>query len=39
MGRVAQPEELADAVSVLASTRLGYLTGHTLVVDGGWLAL
>ena len=37
--RVAQPPEIADAISVLASDRLGYLTGHALVVDGGWTAL
>jgi NAD(P)-dependent dehydrogenase (short-subunit alcohol dehydrogenase family) len=39
MGRVAQPEEIAEAVALLASDRLVYLTGHTLVVDGGWSAL
>jgi NAD(P)-dependent dehydrogenase (short-subunit alcohol dehydrogenase family) len=38
MGRVAQPEEIADAISVLASGRLGYMTGHALLVDGGWTA-
>jgi NAD(P)-dependent dehydrogenase (short-subunit alcohol dehydrogenase family) len=37
--RVAQPPEIADAISVLASDRLGYLTGHALVIDGGWTAL
>jgi len=39
LGRVAQPEEIADAVAVLASDRLGYLTGHALAIDGGWTAL
>ena len=39
LGRVAQPEEIADAIALLASDRLAYLTGHALVVDGGWTAL
>ncbi len=39
MGRVAQPEDVADAISLLASDRLSYLTGHALAVDGGWTAL
>ncbi len=39
MGRVAQPGEIADAISVLASDRLRYMTGHALLVDGGWTAL
>lgn len=39
VGRVAQPDDIADAIAVLASGRLGYLTGHALVVDGGWTAL
>ena len=37
-GRVAAPEEIADAVALLASGRLGYMTGHPLVVDGGMSA-
>lgn len=36
MGRVAQPEDIANAISVLASDRLSYMTGHGMVVDGGW---
>ena len=36
IGRVAQPEEVAEAVVLLASGRLAYMTGHGLVVDGGW---
>lgn len=39
MGRVAQPAEIADAIAMLASDRLVYLTGHALVVDGGATAL
>ena len=33
------PDEIADAVALLASGRLGYMTGHPLVVDGGMSAL
>lgn len=36
LGRVAQPQDIAEAVSLLASDRLSYVTGHALVVDGGW---
>jgi NAD(P)-dependent dehydrogenase (short-subunit alcohol dehydrogenase family) len=39
IGRVAEPEEIADAISVLASPRLSYLTGAAFVIDGGWTAL
>jgi NAD(P)-dependent dehydrogenase (short-subunit alcohol dehydrogenase family) len=38
-GRVATPDEIADAVALLASGRLGYMTGHPLVIDGGMSAL
>jgi NAD(P)-dependent dehydrogenase (short-subunit alcohol dehydrogenase family) len=36
-GRLAEPSEIADAVDFLSSDRAAYVTGHTLVVDGGWL--
>jgi NAD(P)-dependent dehydrogenase (short-subunit alcohol dehydrogenase family) len=38
-GRVATADEIADAVALLASGRLGYMTGHPLVVDGGMSAM
>ena len=34
-GRLAQPKEVADAVVWLASERAAFITGQTLVVDGG----
>jgi NAD(P)-dependent dehydrogenase (short-subunit alcohol dehydrogenase family) len=39
VGRVATPGEIAEAVALLASGRLDYMTGQPLVVDGGWSAL
>lgn len=38
MGRLAQPSDVADAVSFLLSAQAGFITGHSLYVDGGWLA-
>jgi len=35
MGRYAEPEEVGWAVRFLASPEAGYITGQTLVVDGG----
>lgn len=37
-GRWGAPEDLAGAVVFLASTASDYVHGHTLAVDGGWLA-
>jgi NAD(P)-dependent dehydrogenase (short-subunit alcohol dehydrogenase family) len=36
IGRPGTPEEIAAAVSFLASPEAGYITGQTLLVDGGW---
>lgn len=35
MGRIGQPEEVADAVVWLMSDAARYVTGHTLPIDGG----
>ncbi|MCB1690103.1 MAG: 2-dehydro-3-deoxy-D-gluconate 5-dehydrogenase KduD [Halioglobus sp.] len=37
-GRWGLPEDLAGAVVFLASPASAYVNGHTLAVDGGWLA-
>jgi NAD(P)-dependent dehydrogenase (short-subunit alcohol dehydrogenase family) len=36
---VATTEEIADAVALLASGRLAYMTGSPLIVDGGMSAI
>lgn len=35
VGRWAEPDEIASAVAFLVSKEAGYITGSTLVVDGG----
>ena len=37
LGRIAEPREIAEAVAFLASSRASFVTGSTLVVDGGLL--
>jgi NAD(P)-dependent dehydrogenase (short-subunit alcohol dehydrogenase family) len=35
IGRLAQPEEIANAVVWLFSDKASFVLGHTLLVDGG----
>jgi len=38
MQRVGKPEEVSNLVLFLASEESSYMTGSTVVIDGGWLA-
>ena len=38
MRQLAEPADIADAIVFLASDRARMITGHTLPVDGGFLA-
>jgi NAD(P)-dependent dehydrogenase (short-subunit alcohol dehydrogenase family) len=38
LNRLGEPEDVAGAAIFLASAAAAYITGHILVVDGGWLA-
>jgi 3-oxoacyl-[acyl-carrier protein] reductase len=37
-GRFGRPDELADTVAFLLSTRAGYITGSSIQIDGGLVA-
>ncbi len=37
MGRIGEPEEIADVIQFLASSAARYMTGQVVVVDGGLL--
>ena len=38
LGRTGTPEEVAEAVVYLCSDAASYVTGHNLMVDGGYYA-
>jgi NAD(P)-dependent dehydrogenase (short-subunit alcohol dehydrogenase family) len=39
LGRIGRPDEIGDVVVFLTSDAAGYITGTTIVVDGGYLAV
>jgi 2-dehydro-3-deoxy-D-gluconate 5-dehydrogenase len=39
MGRWAKPEEFAGPAVFLASQASAYITGETILVDGGWMGM
>ena len=38
LGRIAQPEEIAEIIGFLASARSGFMTGAVIAADGGFTA-
>jgi len=39
LGRVAAPDDIAEAITLLAGDRLAYMNGSAVVLDGGWTSM
>ncbi len=39
LGRMANPEDIAPSITFLLSEESRYITGHNLIVDGGWTSI
>jgi NAD(P)-dependent dehydrogenase (short-subunit alcohol dehydrogenase family) len=39
MRRMGLPKDIAPAVCFLLSDESGYITGHNLIIDGGWTTI
>ena len=39
MKRMGRPDDIAPAVSFLLSDEAKYITGHNLIIDGGWTSI
>ncbi len=39
LNRMGNPDDIAPAVSFLLSDEAKYITGHNLIIDGGWTAI
>jgi NAD(P)-dependent dehydrogenase (short-subunit alcohol dehydrogenase family) len=37
--RMARPEEIAPSITFLLTDESTYITGHNLIVDGGWTSI
>jgi len=38
VGRLAEPNEIGQAIVALAGSQFSFLTGSTVIIDGGWCA-